>query len=122
MIKGIGTDIIEINRLHAAFQRRPALEKRLFTAEEILYCREKHNPYPSFAVRFAAKEAVLKALGTGLRKCSWQEINIEVNSMGAPQVKLTGQAAIIASQRGIEQWHLSLAHSADYAIAYVAGE
>lgn len=119
MVRGIGVDIIEIERVKRALLRRPGLEKRLYTASEIAYCRQKADPYPSLAARFAAKEAVLKALGTGLRGCGWQEISVEVNSLGVPEIRLSGKAAGKAEALGISKIFLSLSHSKDYAVAYV---
>lgn len=118
VVKGIGVDIIEIERMKKALWRRPVLEKRLFTLAELTYCRQKANPYPSLAARFAAKEAVLKALGTGLRGMSWQDIEIEVNALGGPEVILRGKAALKAKSLGINKILLSLSHSKDYAVAY----
>lgn len=122
MVLGIGVDIIEIERVRNALERRPALEQRLFTPAEIKYCRQKANPYPSLAARFAAKEAVLKAMGVGLGSCTWHDIIIEVNSSGAPEVKLTGRAAALAASLGISEFMLSLSHAKLNAVAYVLAQ
>jgi holo-[acyl-carrier protein] synthase len=107
---GIGTDIMQISRMGRALARRPGLRERLFTPEERRYCEARANAAQHYAARFAAKEAVAKALGQSL---SWQEVEILRNS-GAPRPLLHGQAKLIAAAGRLE---ISLSHSGDYAIA-----
>jgi len=123
MIKGIGCDLISISRIKRALDRNPALAERLFTSREIAYCNQKANPAQSYAARFAAKEAVLKALGTGwAEQISWQDIEISNNELGCPEIVLSGVALKRAEAVGITQCLLSLSHDADLAIAYVVME
>lgn len=119
MIVGVGTDLIEIARVKLALRRRPSLEKRLFLPAEIAYCRHKADPYPSFAARFAAKEAVLKAMGMGIGACSWQDISIEVNARGAPEITMHGQGVELARSLGIKEFKVSVSHTKFYALAHV---
>jgi len=123
MIKGIGCDLISISRIKRAIERNPALAERLFTSREIAYCSQKANPAQSYAARFAAKEAVLKALGTGwAEQISWQDMEISNNELGCPEVTLLGVALKRAEALGITHCLLSLSHDADLAIAYVVME
>lgn len=122
MIKGIGTDIIEIERIRTAVARRPRLLERVFTGEELKYCLSKPNPWPSLAARFAAKEAVRKALGVGLGAFSWREIEIVRRDNQAPALQLSGKGLFYAKQRGITHWHVSLSHNHSAAVAFVIAE
>jgi holo-[acyl-carrier protein] synthase len=113
MIRGVGVDIIEIERIRAAMERRPGLRKRLFSPSEIDYCQGKPaSEFSHFAGRFAAKEAVAKALG---RSLSWQEVIVEREATGRPVVRLDGRAAEAARGGCIM---LTISHSRDYAVAY----
>lgn len=118
MIIGIGTDIIEIERIKLAIQAGEGrFSARVFTIGEIAYCQGKKNPYPSFAARFAAKEAVLKALGCGFSGVRWQDIEV-VKQDGAPGIELRGRALELARERGINRVMISLSHSDSHAVAY----
>jgi len=120
MIKGTGIDIVEITRIEKVMERKgESFLRRVFTAREIAYCCRSGRPAPRLAARFAAKEAVLKALGLGLRRVKWTDIEIGRDELGKPLVMLCGQAAAIAAERGISELHLSLTHSRDYAAAQV---
>ena len=113
---GLGTDIVEVKRIERFAQKPGALE-RIFTPQEIAYCRARKNTYQHLAVRFAAKEAVVKAFGTGMRGGTWQDIEIVVDEAGAPHVKLHGYFAYSATKRKIYNIFISLSHSKEYAIA-----
>ncbi|HZW82245.1 MAG TPA: holo-ACP synthase [Candidatus Deferrimicrobium sp.] len=113
-----GTDLIEINRVSKALSRTPKLKMRLFTTMEIVQCEQKGNPLESFAGRFAAKEAVLKALGTGLRGLNWVDIEVVNNDLGRPEVRLYGAALELARQLGIYEIKISISHSRDLAVAF----
>jgi len=121
MIFGVGTDIIEISRIRKAVQRESFL-KRVFTEKEIALCRDKHNFFASLAVRFAAKEAVVKALGTGFRGCKWHEIEILEDPLGKPQVILHGKAWEMTRERGIVKLEVTMSHSKNYGVAFCAAE
>lgn len=122
MIMGIGVDIIEINRIERAIKRRPNFQYRVYTKEELEYCLAKSNPWPSLAVRFAAKEATLKAIGHGISQCGLQEIEIVKGESGPPLLRLHGQALALAQEKGINVWHLSLSHGRKKATAFVLAE
>lgn len=119
MIIGIGTDIIEISRIKEALQTNMKLTERMFTKEEMNYCQKKGNSFESFAARFAAKEAVTKALGTGFRNYNWVDIEVVRDELGKPGVVLRGSALEKAQELGIENIHISLSHGKDYATAMV---
>lgn len=122
MIKGIGTDIIEIDRVKAAVLRRPKLLERIFTGEELRYCLSKPNPWPSLAARFAAKEAARKALGVGMGAFAWQNIEVIKQGNQAPALQLSGKGLFYAKQLGITHWHVSLSHNHSTAVAFVIAE
>lgn len=117
MIKGIGVDIVEIERVRRAMDRRERFTDRLFTQAEQKYCRSKTKPALHFAVRFAAKEAVSKALGTGKRGMKWTDIEIRRDALGKPFVHLSGGAAELASLKGVTDVAVSLSFSRDSAVA-----
>ena len=122
MIVGIGCDIIEIERIDRAIKSESFI-RRVFTAEEAAYCQRRgQQAAASFAARFAAKEAVLKALGTGLREGSLQEIAVENDGLGKPLVQLSGHFAMLAKQLGVKNIQISLSHSRELATAYVIME
>ncbi len=113
-----GTDLIEIGRVAQAMVRHPLLKARLFTEAEMAQCEGKGNPAASFAGRFAAKEAVLKALGTGLRGVKWRDIEIITNALGEPEVSLFGPALELARNRNLYEIRVSISHSRDLALAF----
>jgi holo-[acyl-carrier protein] synthase len=118
----IGVDIIEIERVKKAVDRTPRFLERVFTSRERGYCMNKANPYPSLAVRFAAKEALRKlhpALITGVR---FHDIEILPGEDGRPQVYLHGEAEQRCCTEGIGKISISLAHSRDQAIATAIAE
>lgn len=122
MIVGIGCDIIEIERIARAIKSESFI-RRVFTAEEAAYCQRRgQQAAASFAARFAAKEAVLKALGTGLREGSLQEIAVDNDGLGKPLVQLSGHFAMLSRQLGVKNIQISLSHSRDFAVAYVIME
>ncbi len=114
-----GIDLIEIDRLAAAIRRhgRRFLE-RVFTPQELADAAGRSD---SLAVRFAAKEAVSKALGCGFGLIAWQEVEIRRGPQGEPVLKLYGKAASMAEAQGIESWSISLSHTHRYAVAMVIG-
>jgi holo-[acyl-carrier protein] synthase len=112
-----GVDIIEIGRIRQAAERHgERFFGRIYTPDERLYCR---NRYPSLAARFAAKEAVAKALGTGIGYVAFREIEIVNDPQGRPEVMLHGSAAEMARSLGLATWAISLSHTQDYAVASV---
>ncbi len=115
---GIGTDIVEIKRIKEACSADRFLE-RVFSAGEREYCLGHKNPWPYLAARFAAKEAVAKALGTGIGQVTWQDIEVVKEPSGRPGIVLSGKGAEVARELRITELLLSLSHCRDYAIAYV---
>lgn len=117
MIIGIGTDIVEIDRVAKAIKGE-AFVKRVFTPAEAEYCHSrKAGMAASFAGRFAAKEAIMKALGTGLREGSLTELEILNDQLGCPKARLTGRFLEIAKEKGMTSCHISISHSMAYATA-----
>lgn len=116
-VVGIGTDLVEIDRFRLAMQRRARLPERLFSDDERAYAFRHHDPVPRFAVRFAAKEAVMKALGVGLGAFKLRDVEVLRRRGGAPVVGLHGKAVALAEERGVTSWHLSLTHSDSMAMA-----
>lgn len=110
-----GIDIIEIERFACALERHPRLKERIFTAQELRSLQGKG--IPSLAARFAGKEAVFKALGTGLSGFAWHDVEIISALSGEPEVFLSHKAQAVAMRRGGHQVRLSLAHDRSKAIA-----
>jgi holo-[acyl-carrier protein] synthase len=120
---GIGTDLVYVPRLAAILVRQPGVVQRVYTAAEAAYCQAHRTPAPRFAGRFAAKEAVLKALGTGLaRGMRWRDIEIAAGPRGAPEVRLHGAVAAWARAQGVRAVHVSISHHGDYALACAVTE
>lgn len=121
MIVGTGIDIVEVRRMAAALDRfGERFVRRIFTAAEIDYCDSKANRAERYAARFAAKEAGLKAIGTGWRHgVAWQEIEVRREPTGQPTVAFTGRAGEFAATLGVKRTFLSLSHTAEHAIAQV---
>jgi len=121
MIVGTGIDIIEVARIGEAIERfGPRFLERIYTSVEIRYCQSKHNATERFAARFAAKEAALKALGTGWRLgVQWKDVEIRREADGRPTVDFSGKAAEVAARLGARRASLSLSHTAEQAIAQV---
>lgn len=123
MIIGIGTDLVEIARIAQIQRRHPAFAQRLLSPEEYAQWQAKGAPVAWLAKRWAGKEAVLKALGTGLRGgLSFQQMTLLNNALGAPVLTLTGACADLAAHRGIVHWHISLSDERAYALAFVIAE
>lgn len=121
MIVGTGIDIIEVPRIAAAIERfGTRFLERLFTPAEIQYCDSKHNRAERYAARFAAKEAGLKAIGTGWRGgIAWRELEVRNQAGGRPTLTFCGKAAEFAARLGVKCVSLSLSHTEQYAIAQV---
>lgn len=121
MIVGMGVDIIEVPRVRAAIERfGDRFLTRLFTPDEIRYCESKANKYERFAARFAAKEAALKAIGTGLsRGISWQDVEVVREPSGRPTLSFTGKAGEFAARLGARRSSVSLSHTEQVAFAQV---
>ena len=118
-ILGLGVDIVETTRIATAIERHgEAFLRRIFTAGEIAYCSAMRDPMPFYAARFAAKEAVSKALGTGLGgDLAFSEIDIQRRESGEPFVVLSGAGAATAARLGVCEIRISLSHTEHYAVA-----
>ncbi|MFZ4585676.1 MAG: holo-ACP synthase [Acidimicrobiia bacterium] len=116
---GLGTDVVEIPRFRAVLERRPAIVGRLFTESEQALAGERSDGVPALAVRFAAKESVMKALGVGIGAIRFTDIEITRALDGPPMVALHGAAAELAAARGVTGWMCSLSHGDDVAVATV---
>jgi holo-[acyl-carrier protein] synthase len=121
MITGLGTDIIEIERVRHAFERfGDRYRRRIFTPEEQAYCDGMANALQHYAARWAAKEALVKALGTGFRRgIAWVDGSVLPNALGQPLFRLRGRAAEVAREQGVRSAHVSLSHGRTYAVATV---
>ena len=116
---GVGIDIVDVARFTLAIERHPRLVTRLFTDTEQ---SDAHDRPERLAARFAAKEAVLKTLGSGVGAAPWRSIEIHRGAGGAPSVELHGAALALANERGIDRWHLSMTHTSTTAAAFVVGD
>ena len=119
MILGTGIDIVEVARIASAFaQHGERFVNRVLVADEIAYCLKHRQPAPFLAARFAAKEAIAKAFGTGIgAQLGWQDMEIRRQESGAPFVVLHGQGKILFAARGAKILHVSLSHTENYAAA-----
>jgi holo-[acyl-carrier protein] synthase len=124
LIVGMGIDITEVSRMREAIERRGrALVKRVFTPAEIAYCESHRDPYERFAARFAAKEAGMKALGTGWRRgVRWVDLEVVRLPSGRPILELHGKAHEIAAKLGVASISLTMTHSGNTALAQVIFE
>ena len=120
-IVGIGTDLARVERFRRfVAEGKSALLERLFTTGERGYSLAKADPAPHLAARFAAKESGMKAFGLGWRDgLSWHDFEVVPDPLGKPELLLSGRAAQLASERGVNTVHLSYSHDGDYAVATV---
>ena len=120
MVFGTGIDIIEVARIEKVMQRDIGFRDKIFTPGEIEYCESKKNRYQHYAARFSAKEAFLKAIGTGWRfGVRFGDIGVIHDDLGQPHIELTGKAKEISSQLLISKIHVSLSHLKEMATAVV---
>ena len=116
-ILGLGVDLCEIARMERALGRHPGMRERVFTPEEVAYCDSKARPAESYAARFAAREAVIKALG-GYRGKRWQDISVMRAPTGAPAIVLAGGAKARAGALGIDRVLITFTHERTNAVAF----
>ncbi|MEI8056121.1 MAG: holo-ACP synthase [Actinomycetes bacterium] len=121
MIVGIGIDVVNVPRFAATLHRTPGLIERLFSLRERTTEDGRPRTEASLAARFAAKEAVAKALGAP-HGMTWHHCEVVGDSAGRPWLKITGSVLELATEQGVVTWHLSLTHDGDVAIAYVIAE
>ncbi|MEW6109340.1 MAG: holo-ACP synthase [Nitrospirota bacterium] len=122
MIYGIGIDIVKIERMKAAVEKWGAkFLERVFTENEISYCYEKKEPYLSLSVRFAAKEALIKAIGSEI-PVSFKDIEVMNYGSGRPFIRVRGSLEAFFKERSVKSIHLSLSHEREYGVACVVIE
>ena len=121
LIVGCGIDLVKIERIEKIIKKwGDNFTSRVFTLLEREYCeKKKGNKYQSYAGRFAAKEALLKSLGLGLKGVNWKEIEIENNELGQSIIETSGKLKKIASEKGVSKYFITISHTKDYAIAQV---
>jgi holo-[acyl-carrier protein] synthase len=124
VIVGLGLDIAEIDRIEAAIKRHGALFlERIYSTREVAYCESHKNKFERYAARFAAKEAAMKALGTGWRRgVRWRDIEVAREPGGKPTLNLQGVAREIAERLGVKNIALTITHSGNFALAEVIFE
>lgn len=123
MIVGCGIDILDIERMEKALTRTPAIARRVLTPLEYEVFKQSREPARQLAKFFAAKEAVVKALGTGFSQgVSWQDIQVEKNALGKPLISLTGKAQAISQMQGILNWHMSYSDEKAAVVALAIAE
>lgn len=124
MIVGLGVDIAEVARVKAAIERHgETFLRRLYTRKEREYCERFKNKFERYAGRFAAKEAAMKALGTGWsRGVRWVDVEVVREKGGRPTIKLAGEAGNVAQRMGVKNIALSITHTAEQAFAQVIFE
>lgn len=123
-IYGVGIDLIRVDRLQTSLTRwGERFEKRVFTEVESRTCAERKNRASCLAMRFAAKEAFVKAMGTGMRSpVTWQDIEVQKAPSGKPIIALSDRVLKLCGERGIYAWHLSLTDDGNYGAALVVLE
>jgi len=119
VVCGLGIDAVDVQRFRRVIARRPSMVRRVFTDAERADAARVKDSAPRLAARFAAKEAVMKALGVGIGALGWREIEVIRADGGAPKLALAGRATALAVDRGVGAWHVSLTHSDLVAIASV---
>lgn len=124
MVIGIGIDVVEIARIRRLMERwQDRFLQRVFTEAELAYALRRHDPAQHLAARFAAKEATLKALGTGLSMgVRWREMEVRRGPGQPPRLALSGRTAELGEARGVRRLHVSLSHDAGLAVAQVLAE
>ena len=116
---GIGVDLVEVPRMRLALERTPRIALRVFTDAERAYALRRADPAERFAARWAVKEATMKAMGVGLWKFNFRDVEVVKAPSGAPSVRLTGRAAELAVERGVTDWRVTMTHTESMAEAIV---
>lgn len=116
---GVGIDLVDVARFRDTLTRTPALRERMFTPGERAYAEQANDPTERYAVRFAAKEAVMKAMGVGLGAFGFHDVEVLRADDGVPSLRVVSAAELLAVERGVIGWQLSLTHTATSAGAVV---
>lgn len=111
-IVGVGIDLVDIERFRTSLERTPSMRERMFTPGERAYAETANDPAERYAARFAAKEAVMKALGVGLGAFGFHDVEVQRADGGRPSLVVIGAAELLAVERGVVAWQLSLTHTA----------
>ncbi len=122
MVLGVGVDAVDIDRFRSSLERTPTLRQRVFTPSELDDVSAQADPAPSLAARFAAREAVMKAMGLGLGSFEFHDVWVEREASGRPVLRVEGRALEHSRRLGVGAWHLSLTHTDHTAIAYVVAD
>lgn len=123
MVKGVGVDMVEIERVRQLVEKDGGFAARVFTEKEIAYCESKFSRAQHYAARFTAKEAFFKALGTGFRDgMSWRDVEVENDELGKPQLRLAAAALRQFRSRKLKRALLSISHTREMAVALVIVE
>jgi len=117
LVVGVGIDAVDVERFRAVLARRPRIAERVFTPAERAEAARRRDPVPGLAARFAAKEAVMKALSVGLGAFDFGDVEVIRQPGGAPRLIVRGRAAALAAERFVAGWHLSLTDTASVAVA-----
>jgi holo-[acyl-carrier protein] synthase len=117
----VGVDVVDVARFRGLLARRTRVTARLFTTDELAYAARFADPVPRLAVRFAAKEAAMKALGVGIGAVAFHDVCVHRADNGEPRLELFGRAVELANDRGVGAWALSLTHTSLLAAAVVVG-
>ena len=121
-IAGVGVDTVDVSRFREILERRPGLIERVFTEAERKYAESVAQPAQAYAVRFAAKEATMKALGVGIGGFDFHDVEVTRSDRGAPSLVVVGKAAELANAAAVKSWHVSLTHTCSAATAMVIAE
>ena len=118
-VLGVGIDLVDVERFRTSLQRTPSMRERMFTAGERAYAETANDPTERYAARFAAKEAVMKAMGVGLGAFGFHDVEVLRDEGGRPSLRVVGAAELLAVERGVGRWQISLTHTATSAGAVV---
>ena len=118
-VLGVGIDLVDVERFRVSLQRTPSMRERMFTEGERAYAEAANDPTERYAARFAAKEAVMKAMGVGLGAFGFHDVEVLRDDGGRPSLRVVGAAELLAVDRGVAGWQISLTHTATSAGAVV---
>ncbi|HEY1116133.1 MAG TPA: holo-ACP synthase [Acidimicrobiales bacterium] len=118
-VLGVGIDLVDVDRFRRSLLRTPSMRERMFTDGERAYAETANDPTERYAARFAAKEAVMKAMGVGLGAFGFHDVEVLRDEGGRPSLRVIGAAELLAVERGVQAWQISLTHTATSAGAVV---
>jgi holo-[acyl-carrier protein] synthase len=118
-VLGVGIDLVDVDRFRRSLLRTPSMRERMFTEGERAYAETAKDPTERYAARFAAKEAVMKAMGVGLGAFGFHDVEVLRDEGGRPSLRVVGAAELLAVERGVQAWQISLTHTSTSAGAVV---